>query len=81
MQTLKVLGNENCIIYVRPDMSSFYFSNINLFLINYSWCKLCSKWLLFMIVKNDAKLEEEFTFCFKIGMMTLTNVDLNTQKV
>ena len=34
-----------------------------------------------MIVKNDAKLEEEFTFCFKIGMMALTNFDLNTQKV
>ena len=30
----------------RPDISSVYCSDINLFLINYAWCKLCSKWLL-----------------------------------
>ena len=34
-----------------------------------------------MTVKNDAKLVEEFTFCFKIDMMNLTNFDLNTQKI
>ena len=26
-------------------------------------------------MKNDAKFEEEFTCCFKIGMRNLTNVD------
>ena len=29
-----------------PDISSFYCSDINLFLTDYAWCKLCKKWLL-----------------------------------
>ena len=33
-----------------------------------------------MIMKNDAKSEEELTCQFKIDMRNLTNVDLNTQK-
>ena len=31
-------------------------------------------------MKNDAKLEEEFTYRFKIDMRSLINFDLNTQK-
>ena len=33
-----------------------------------------------MVVKNDAKFEEELTFQFKIDMRHLTNFDRNTQK-
>ena len=33
-----------------------------------------------MTMKNDAKIEEEFTCQFKIDMKNLTNFDLNTQK-
>ena len=50
---MKVPENQNnCIIYVSnfldwsPDISSFYCSDINLFLIDYVWCKLCNKWWL-----------------------------------
>ena len=28
-----------------PDISSFYCSDINLFLTDYAWCKLWKKWL------------------------------------
>ena len=28
------------------DVSSFYYSDINLFLIDDAWCKLCNIWLL-----------------------------------
>ena len=31
-------------------------------------------------MKNDAKLEEELTFRFKIDQRNLTNFDLSTQK-
>ena len=31
-------------------------------------------------IKNDATLEEEFTFQFKIDMRNLTNFDPSTQK-
>ena len=36
--------------------------------------------LCVMIMKNDAKLEEELTFRFKIDQRNLTNFDLSTQK-
>ena len=29
-----------------PNLSSFYCPDINLFLIDYAWCKLRNKWLL-----------------------------------
>ena len=33
-----------------------------------------------MTIKNDAKLEEELTCCFKIEMRNLMNFDSSTQK-
>ena len=36
--------------------------------------------LCVMTMKNDAKLEEELTFRFKIDQRNLTNFDLGTQK-
>ena len=33
-----------------------------------------------MTMKNDAKLEEELTCCFKIDMRTLMNFNPTTQK-
>ena len=33
-----------------------------------------------MRMKNDAKIEEELTSQFKIGMKNLTNFDSSTQK-
>ena len=33
-----------------------------------------------MTMKNDAKLEEELTSCFKIDMRTLMNFNPSTQK-
>ena len=33
-----------------------------------------------MIMKNNAKFEEELTFHFKTDMRNLTNFDLSTQK-
>ena len=36
--------------------------------------------LFAMTMKNDAKLEEELTCCFKIEMRTLINFDLSTRK-
>ena len=33
-----------------------------------------------MTMKNDAKLEEELTCCFKIDMRTLMNFNPSTQK-
>ena len=33
-----------------------------------------------MRMKNDAKIEEDLTSQFKIGMSNLTNFDSNTQK-
>ena len=33
-----------------------------------------------MIIKNDAKIEEELTCQFKIYMRNLTNFDLSTRK-
>ena len=33
-----------------------------------------------MIMKNDAKIEEELTCHLKTDMRNLTNFDLNTQK-
>ena len=36
--------------------------------------------LCVMTMKNDAKLEEELTFRFKIDQRNLTNFDLSTQK-
>ena len=31
-------------------------------------------------MKNDAKIEEEITYCFKIDMRNFTDFDLSTQK-
>ena len=49
-ETLNVPENKNnCILYVTSwstDVSSFYYSDINLFLIDYACCKLCNIWLL-----------------------------------
>ena len=44
-------GQNNCLIYMGPascstDTSSFYYSEINLFLIDDTWCKLSNIWLL-----------------------------------
>ena len=36
--------------------------------------------LCVITMKNDAKVEEEWTCQFKIGMRNLTNLDLNTRK-
>ena len=36
--------------------------------------------LCVMRMKNDAKIEEELTSQFKIGMSNLTNFDSSTQK-
>ena len=36
--------------------------------------------LCVMTMKNDAKLEEELTFRFKIDQRSLTNFDLSPQK-
>ena len=36
--------------------------------------------LFVMTMKNDTKIEEELTFCFKIDM-NFTNFDLSTRKV
>ena len=36
--------------------------------------------LCVMTMKNDAKIEEELTCCFKIHMRNLTNFDPNIQK-
>ena len=36
--------------------------------------------LFVMIIKNDAKIEEELTCQFKIYMRNLTNFDLSTRK-
>ena len=36
--------------------------------------------LFVMEMKNDAKIEEELTFQFKIDMRSLTNFDPSTQK-
>ena len=33
-----------------------------------------------MTMKNDAKIEEEVTFCFKIDMRNLTNFDPSSRK-
>ena len=33
-----------------------------------------------LCMKNDAKLEEELIYIFKIDVMSLTNVDPSTQK-
>ena len=38
-----------------------------------------TKELFILTMKNDAKLEEELTCRFKIGMSNLTNFDLSTQ--
>ena len=36
-----------------PDISSFYCSDINKFLIDYAWCKLWNKWLL--LFENNSR--------------------------
>ena len=36
--------------------------------------------LCHMSMKNDAKIEEKFTYRFKIDMRNLTNFDCDTQK-
>ena len=36
--------------------------------------------LCVMLMKNDAKIEEELTFQFKIDKRNLTNFDLSTRK-
>ena len=36
--------------------------------------------LCVMLMKNDAKIEEELTFQFKIDMRNSTNFDPNTRK-
>ena len=46
------------VFFMRPaswstDMSSFNYSDINLFLINYSCCKLCNIWLL--LFENNSR--------------------------
>ena len=33
-----------------------------------------------MTMKNETKLEEELTYCFKTDMKNLTNFDSSTQK-
>ena len=38
-----------------------------------------TKELVILTMKNDAKLEEELTCRFKIGMSNLTNFDPSTQ--
>ena len=45
-----------------PDISSFYCSDINLFLIDYVWCKLCNKWFSFSKTTPVA-----YSFGSKIG--------------
>ena len=45
-----------------PDISSFYSSDINLFLIDYAWCKPCNKWLL-LFEKNSRSLTLEEQHC------------------
>ena len=44
------------------DKSSFYYSDINLFLIDDTWCKLCNIWLL--LCENNSR--------------SITILDLNT---
>ena len=36
--------------------------------------------LCVMTIKNDAKFEKEFNYCFKTVMGNLTNFDLSTRK-
>ena len=36
--------------------------------------------LCVMTMKNDTKIEEELTFCFKIGMRNFTKCDPSTRK-
>ena len=36
--------------------------------------------LYVMTMKNDKKIEEKLTYCFKTGMNNLTNFDPSTQK-
>ena len=38
-------------------ISSFYYSDSNLFLIDYSWCKLCNIWLLLPFENNIVLLQ------------------------
>ena len=45
-----------------PDISSFYCCNINLFLIDYVWCKLCNIWLL-LFENNSRSLTLEEKHC------------------
>ena len=37
----------------NTDVSSFYYSDVNLFLINYAWCKLRNIWLL--LFENNSR--------------------------
>ena len=74
MLTLNVPGSQNsqnslnnCIRYIRPafwstDISKFYYSDINLFLIDDAGCKICNIWLLL----------------FESNSRTITILDLNT---
>ena len=42
--------------------------------------KFTEELLCVMTMKNDAKFEEELTYCFKIDMENLTNFDPSTWK-
>ena len=64
----------------RTDISSFYCSDINLFLIDYAWCKLSNKWLLLYgsncmsITIQELKLK--FSWKFLINFFAITSTKL-----
>ena len=58
MLTLNVLETKITVFFMLPaswstDISSFYYSDINLFLIDYTCCKLCNIWLL--LFENNSR--------------------------
>ena len=60
METLDEPENQNWTLYFLCDLLlaelkylSFYYSGINLFLIDYAYCKLCNIWLL--LIENNSR--------------------------
>ena len=57
-----------------PDISSFYLPDINLFLIDYVWCKLCNKCLfLFQNNSRSLRLEENIVAVITQGQVVGDN--------
>ena len=59
-------GQNNCILYMRPascstNTSQFYYSDINLFLTDDTWRKLCNKWLLLCDITAGVSLNCSLT--------------------